>query len=69
MPRCKLALHGTPHGGRSWAYWTIGGEWETDGYGDYDSNLVHQCGTMIEMDAERCPECGTPNPIRAMGLI
>ena len=49
---------------------SLGGEWETDGYGDYDSNLVHaQCGTMIEMDAEQCPECDTPNPIRAMGLI
>lgn len=47
-----------------------GGEWETDGYGDYDSNLVHTaCGTMIEMDAEKCPDCGTLNPIRAMGMI
>jgi hypothetical protein len=44
--------------------------WSTDGYGDFDSNLVHdECGTMVEMDCDRCPEDGAPNPIRAMGLI
>ena len=44
--------------------------WSTDGYGDYDSCLVHdECGTTIEIDADRCPECGAANPVRAAGLI
>lgn len=42
----------------------------SDGYGDYDSNLVcEEDGTMIEMDAEACPECGAKNPLRAQGMI
>lgn len=44
--------------------------WTTDGFGDYDSNLVCETdGTMVEMDAVKCPECGRRNPIRALGLI
>lgn len=42
----------------------------TDGYGDYDANLVHdECGTMIEPDAQQCPVCKVPNPLVDMGLI
>lgn len=48
----------------------LGDEWTTDGFGPFDSNLVHEeCGTMIEQDAKGCPECGTPNPLVQLGLI
>jgi len=43
------------------------GEWSTDGFG-LDSCLEH-CGTLIEQDCPRCPECGAANPLRAAGLI
>lgn len=45
-------------------------DWETDGYGDFDSNLIHEpCGTQIEIDAPQCPVCKVPNPVRAKGMI
>lgn len=32
--------------------------------GPYGMSVVHtECGTEIELDCERCPECGTLNPL------
>ena len=42
------------------------GEWESDGFG-FDSILIHsECGSRIEQDCPKCPECGTRNPIYAL---
>lgn len=42
-------------------------EWGDDGYGPFDSNLIHQpCGTMIEPDAKECPQCHVANPLRGV---
>jgi len=47
-----------------------GSGWSTDGFGDFDSCLIHdECGTMIEMDCPACPEDGARNPIVEAGLI
>jgi hypothetical protein len=35
-----------------------------------DCSVTHEeCGTRIEPDAHRCPECGETNPLIAMGMI
>lgn len=43
----------------------IDAEWVSGTYGD---TLIHECcGSEIEMDGERCPDCGASNPL--FGLI
>lgn len=40
-------------------------EWVSGTYGD---SVIHEvCGSEIEMDGERCPDCGALNPL--FGLI
>jgi len=43
----------------------LGSEWEAPD----DDQLVTCCGDALELDGEKCPSCGAPNPIRALGII